>query len=207
MLAVYGRPRDRVRLGVARTTRKRGTDSLESPWGWYHTVDDLGGGIRHRRAQDTVPPFTSSATVRSGAAFWSPRIDRDSSARLLCLYVEEDGSGGFNGRESWSDDDGETWTEADNLFTGATYVDVAADRLTGLILRGGLISGTLWVTRQYPGDSAASAEINTGVALDEGQFSLAAAHEGPGRWLLIGVSGGAAVNYASADDGESWTAV
>jgi hypothetical protein len=182
-----------------------GVWNLHTPIGHYHIADDLGG-IRYRRAPDTVPPFTLDVAVTADTADRSPHMIRAWDGRIILVWVR-----GTDVLESVSDDEGETWQAEATVFTGATQCTIAKERQTGQILRAALVANEVVLTRQYPGDVAPSAEfpalVNPGatpLALDDAGFHLSWAPEGPGRWLLVGVDTGEVVNYASPDDGETW---
>ena len=185
-----------------------GVWNLHTPIGHYHVADDLSG-IRYRRAEDTAPPFTLDVAVTADTTDSSPRMVRDSYGRILLLWLR-----GTDVYETYSDDEGETWATATVIHMATTQVTIAKDRQTGMLLRGFLVDNALVLTRQYPGDAAPSEEIAAQLypgpvplTLDDAGFHLSAAPEGPARWLLVGVLSGAAVNYASSDDGETWLSV
>ncbi len=180
-----------------------GVWNLQSRQGHYHAAGDTTGtGIDFHRADDTVPPFVLDVMATGNAADHAPRFVQDWSGRLLLVFLS-----GADALEVFSDDDGATWSDPTTVFTGATQVTIAEDRHTGLVLRAGLVSGEVLVTRQYPGDTTPGVELSTGVMLDDVGFHLQCATEGPLRWLLIGVASGAVVHFASADDGETWVSV
>ncbi len=182
-----------------------GVWNLHTPIGHYHVADDLSG-IRYRRAEDTVPPFTLDVAVTADTTDRSPRMVRDADGRIILLWLR-----GTDCYQALSDDEGETWSTATIIHMATTQVTIAKDRTTGMILRGYLVSNELIVTRQYPGEAAESADIPAmlhpgpvALELDDAGFHFSHAPEGPGRWLLAGVVSGAAANFASADDGETW---
>lgn len=190
--------------------RGKGGANLQSVLGMYYVADALGDGIRLRRSDDTAPPYLTDVQVSENQYDRSPCLEEiwNGERALLLPWVRDDPDLGPSGMEARSHDDGLTFTEAVEMFPGASQVDVAQSPW-GMVLRAALIENALWISQQGPGDSEPGEPFATEVGLNDRLFRIAPAWEGPGRWFLIGVQGAEgeeeAVNYTSADDGETWT--
>ena len=187
-------------------------DCLHSPYGAYHVAGAESGKIRHRRADLYLPPYTLSGFATAGTADATPALAVEPGNRLWLLWYD-----GTTAKQSYSDDDGETWSTPTVAIAGGKHPRIVVSR-DGMILRAAYVSGAIKMTRQEPGEAAAGAEFTvqkttsgvlSNLAVSDAAFGLSFAPDNPGRLLLHYLPSGSTTtaDAYSTDDGSTFTVV
>jgi hypothetical protein len=173
----------------------------KTPWGGLHEASTVKG-IRYRAADLAEAPFTTDTQVTTDPADSEARMVRDWNGRTYLLNSHL-------GRvvERTSDDEGQTFTHPRTLTMAAKHpTPCGPHKYTGLMVFAWYDGGVLKAQRRYPGDTAAGATFTLqndsggNLAVDDGTFHIEPLDDGPGRWLLSAIVGGAEKRFQSWDE-------
>ncbi len=185
--------------------------NLHDALGRYHRAEEADGDVTYRRSDHSTPPFAVTAAVTSAGTDAEPRMAIGARGRIHLLFARE--SAGV--METVSDDDGATWSEPELMFADGTHPFVAADPLTGAILRAAFIDGGLWGSEQAPGEAAPGATFRfldaagAPLAVADDGYAVAHAPEAAGRALLTLIIDGEdePSDWQSWDSWRTWTRI
>jgi hypothetical protein len=180
------------------------------PWiritqlGKLYVAEATPDGIKFRRSEFNVPPFEFDELVVSDPSATSPRFVCDLDHRIDLTY-----NSGGDVKWIFSDDEGETWSDAVLLFIDADYGDVALRDITGEKFFSARISNQYMGRWQDSGDDMPQpAVLMLDAAGDPLAFDPAPHHvefmtdeEG---LVLVAMKDGDAVYWRSYDNGETW---
>lgn len=189
-----------------------GPANLATDWGWYLRASSEEGRVRVRRARWFVPPFDSTAWASEGLPDAYPELVREARGRTWVVW-ERLGDGVYR---VYSDDDGETWSEAEMLFgDGAQYGRPAVDPQTGDLFFAAYRDGSIVLRHQASGDAEPGPESTVEgfpADLPDDSFGLTVDYS-PQRRLIFVVNVGEeseedeTQEYVSTDNGATVTLV
>lgn len=215
-MSIALRPHDLPRLPVSIPEVTAGANpwALETWPGWYHQAYARDGAVYYARSHFSGPPLAFEATVTTpggGEVDSEPRMAMDWTRKLHVVYTRTAG-GTATVRKTTGDDDGLTWRDDVELFTGAAHPTVSpehpADR-TLIFLARRASDGALRGRVQGPGDSSPAAAVTLqvwdGAALadlvvDDDTFHLVPSRAPESKWVLVATVSGSIRNYLCADE-------
>jgi hypothetical protein len=177
------------------------------------------GKIRFRRAEYAIPAgWTLDVWATTGTEDSQPALYRLPTGRLGLLFTRKGSS--TNVYETFSDDDGETWSEPTMAFANASLPACEIDRATGKLLRLAIcVDGSGYVlkaTEQSPGDASPSAVFVpqrldgtslVDIRVERLGVAIRSAPHGSGTLVLSTVLEGDTdtTEMVSHDDGRTWS--
>lgn len=202
----------------------QGIDNHNPEVGQYWQALPDGDQIRVRRwdlpvPQAATPDYTTLATTPgSGERDTQPNLFTSGQGRIGLLFRRSGASAGIY--ETWSEDDGQTWSTPAVAIADAQQPQSAVD-ISGGILRAGWLRdagniGLLKATWQAPGDSSASSVFSltnaaggADLRVKSSGYSISAAPAGGSEFLLTCTLEGetSTSDWRSVDDGRSWTRI
>lgn len=191
---------------------------LEDSWGELHCVGVKDDKIIYSRSDHSLPlPEWKIAELQitapiSGKLDSRPVICRNSQRRMILLFQRKDGSQ-YDIFESYSDDDGESWSTAVITIPNGQKPIIACS-VDGAIFRAAYIPSTEKISANFqePGDTVPSANFNlkdgTGADLlfENDTFMAMPAYDSSARWVMCClIKGESSVStWFSVDSCRTW---
>jgi len=196
-------------------------DSLAGPWiarinNGFAAVSVLrSGDVKFLVGDAHGPPWTTYtvATPTDEEVLGQPRHALSMDHSILLVYSYRVGAVSEI-RMQTSQDEGETWTEAETMISNAKSPTIQVDRTTGMAIIAGTRNGIVVAKRKFSGESDWSDEFNfelsdgTPLAID-GSFHLVFGTGVDNEWLLVGRAPNATAitTWRSFDEADTWELV
>jgi len=216
--AIFASPRRRQPVRFV-SGQFPGLEILNTLPGWVALVSVEDYELRWRRWSYPVPMGATPVAdlfVTTGHKDRQPSLFYWMGQRTYLLFWRKDGASGDGVYETYSDDDGDTWSTPAMSITGGQYPRNAVD-ISGGVLRAAWVADTVTIgnlkgTWQSPGDASPSAVFTftelggSALRVKKTGFDVSAAPDSASRInLTCTIEGESATsNWYSEDDGRNW---
>lgn len=193
------------------------SDAIPGAWvlitraGQGHIAYSDETGIRYQRSDHPTGTLGAEIAVTDLAGDVEPRMVEvlHERGRIRLVFAYE----GADTYQTWSDDNGATWSDPVSLIAGGIHPDILYDPASQMILYAAYVSGELKGRLQGPGSATPGTTFtfvdsaSVPLPVDDAYFHIAPSATNTNVWVLVLIDGGEMKRYQSTDKAKTWAEI